>query len=348
MGRVRVVDANTLRLVAALEATKIELKALCWSPDSRRIACAGLDNTVRVWDLATRQITATLRGHRDWVMGVSWSPDGQRLASASNDATIKIWNPDREQETATLRGHTDRVNSVSWSPDGQRLASASWDQTIRVWDATRGYTAERSPALLPGLEQRLAARPHTAEELHVRGAIHARLGQWDEAASDWNRASRLRTGTTLQHFEADWWVLGPFATSAADMPPSDTEPDPFQPARNLTAIAPVATPRQWLAAPATGTGWLNLSRLFPRARTGSARALLPVYALSEQTVTALIAATGSYQLELNGRIVHQTPMVRPPRIDDDRVSMKLRAGWNSVLVQVDLGKDFDWLTFTFE
>jgi WD40 repeat protein/serine/threonine protein kinase len=347
-GTAHVMDAETLREIATLRGTDQELKAICWNPDSRRLACGGLDNCVRIWDVPTRQITATLRGHSDWVMGVSWSPDGHRLASGSSDGTIRIWDPDTGQETATLRGHEDRVNAVSWDPDGQRLASTSWDKTIRIWDATRGYTAERSPALLPILERRLAVRPQKPEDLQLRAEIHARLGRWDEAASDWTRAAHFRGAGAPQLLPAGWWVLGPIATPAPPSAETDVEPDPFQPVGNGTPGASNATGLHWRAVTASPGGALDLSALFPNARSGSARALLRVYAPREQPVTARLGSNSNYRFWLNGRPVRVASSEHPRDGDDERMPLTFRAGWNTLLFHVTIGTNRDWLSLDFE
>jgi WD40 repeat protein len=63
-----------------------------FSPDGRRLASAGLDETVKVWNTATGQEVLSLAGHPGAVASVAFSPDGQRLASASLDGTVKVWD----------------------------------------------------------------------------------------------------------------------------------------------------------------------------------------------------------------------------------------------------------------
>ena len=55
---------------------------MAFSPDGKRLASAGQDETVKVWDAGTGQEILTLKGHTEHVTSVAFSPDGKRLASA--------------------------------------------------------------------------------------------------------------------------------------------------------------------------------------------------------------------------------------------------------------------------
>ena len=92
---VKVWDAQTGQEVFSLRGHVGGLRSVAFSPDGRRLASAGLDQTIKLWDAATGQEVLTLRGHLDNVFCVAFSPDGSQLASAGLDNTVRIWDATR-------------------------------------------------------------------------------------------------------------------------------------------------------------------------------------------------------------------------------------------------------------
>jgi WD40 repeat protein/serine/threonine protein kinase len=127
--------------ILSLRAHAGSVLSVAFSPDGKRLASGGLDNTLKVWDAATGQETFTLKGHDGRVTSVAFSPDGKRLASGGWDNTLKVWDVFTGQETLTLKGHSGAAAdlSVAFSPDGRRIASGSQGgMTLKIWDATTG------------------------------------------------------------------------------------------------------------------------------------------------------------------------------------------------------------------
>jgi WD40 repeat protein/serine/threonine protein kinase len=148
-GELKLWDVQTGRELLDLRG-HVMVYALAFSPDGRRLASAGEDQTIKLWDPATGKEVLTLRGHLGTVRSLAFSPNGQRLISASHDRTVQVWdatplNGQTDPAYLTLRGHQGDVTGVTFSPDGRNLASAGLDGSVRVWDAKTGE--ERLPPL---------------------------------------------------------------------------------------------------------------------------------------------------------------------------------------------------------
>jgi serine/threonine protein kinase len=110
------------------------VQAMAVSPDGKKIAFGGRENTIRMLRSDTGEQMAILQGHSNWINDVAFSPDSQRLLSASADATIRVWDCDSGDEVAVLQGHRGPIHAAKFYQGGASVVSAGSDGTIRFWE----------------------------------------------------------------------------------------------------------------------------------------------------------------------------------------------------------------------
>lgn len=158
------------RATLNLNGHELDVLAVAWSPDGRRLASAGFGRALHIWDAETgRQLAVGAAG---WgIRALAWSPDGQRIITSSSDSKIQIhdaatgevvqkvlepekllawspdwrhiagmvgnavvvWTPDGRKEFE-LHQHTAPPTAVAWNGAGDIIASADAKGRVCLWD----------------------------------------------------------------------------------------------------------------------------------------------------------------------------------------------------------------------
>ncbi|MEX2118700.1 MAG: hypothetical protein WD847_03745 [Pirellulales bacterium] len=169
------------------------VRALAFTPDSRRLATAGLDKVVHVWDTSTavrdlrrtRLLERTIRwqvarGLRGSIYAMAAAPDDGLLAIGGYGASgglgeILLVDPRQGTLVKVLKGHRQTVCSLDFSSDGQWLASLDvagqamlWQRPD--WEPSRLYAQDGSvypEATAELIARQVKLRPIAADRSHV-------------------------------------------------------------------------------------------------------------------------------------------------------------------------------------
>ncbi|MCC3434619.1 AAA-like domain-containing protein [Microcoleus sp. PH2017_05_CCC_O_A] len=175
--------------------------SICFSPDGKILATAGIDDRVRIWNFYGQKI-AEWKALQQSVNMVSFSPDGKFLATAGSDSTVKFWNlsgknisqlkgiegsvnsisfSPKEKLFAAVKlpGHNGLVRSVNFSPSGDFLTTLDGKSTVRVWDLS-GQLEKTLPVQAIGI----SFSPDRQQYRFATVTLNGKVGLWNLSAKE--------------------------------------------------------------------------------------------------------------------------------------------------------------------
>jgi WD40 repeat protein/serine/threonine protein kinase len=166
-----------------LQGNTDAVRAVAYSPDGKRIATGGRDNTIRIWDAETAQPTGAVMNHPDDVNTIAFSPDGLYIASGCVDGQVRIWESATGEMISEIPLIEDVVVwSIAYSPDGKTIAAAEDDGTIQLVDVA---AARQHDSPLVGHEGAVYVVTYSPDgSLIASGGVDNTIRLWDAATGE--------------------------------------------------------------------------------------------------------------------------------------------------------------------
>lgn len=125
-----------------------DILSLRFSPDSRLLAVALLDNTVKVFFVDSLKLFLNLYGHKLPVLNMDISFDSKLIVTCSADKNVRLWGLDFGDCHKAFFAHQDSILQVAFVPhnqdgNGHHFFSSSKDKMIKYWDGDKFEQIQR-------------------------------------------------------------------------------------------------------------------------------------------------------------------------------------------------------------
>ena len=119
-----------------------DILSIRFSPDSRLVAVALLDNTVKVFFVDSLKLFLNLYGHKLPVLNMDISYDSKLIVTCSADKNVRLWGLDFGDCHKAFFAHQDSIMQVAFVPhnqdgNGHHFFSASKDRMVKYWDGDK-------------------------------------------------------------------------------------------------------------------------------------------------------------------------------------------------------------------
>jgi WD40 repeat protein len=138
--KIRIYSLKDWSLIQAIDAHKISVFTVRYSPDERFLLSGSRDAHLKVWDVIDGYSNKeSIVAHLYAINHLDFSPDNKHFVTCSMDKSIKVWDAATYQllkviDKARHAGHGTSINKLLWSEHNNLLISASDDRSISIWD----------------------------------------------------------------------------------------------------------------------------------------------------------------------------------------------------------------------
>jgi len=175
-------DGQISKLCHGSTSAPVDIAAVSWCPDGRRLMVGTSRNAIELWDAVALKRVRTLDGHTSRVGSLAWA-NGSMCSSGARNGEIRHHDVRAPGCAASLsRAHALEVCGLKWSSpaassssSGSRLASGGNDNRLNIWDdrnlampafsLTKHSAAVKALAWAPWQRHLLASGGGTADRM---------------------------------------------------------------------------------------------------------------------------------------------------------------------------------------
>ncbi|WP_420387847.1 WD40 repeat domain-containing protein [Roseivirga sp.] len=145
---IRIYNLQNLSEKKVIQAHKISVFTVQYSPDQRYLISGSRDAHLKVWEVSQAYaLKQSIVAHMYAINHLVFSADGKHFVTCSMDKSIKVWDARTFQllkviDKARHAGHGTSVNKVLWTNFNNLLLSASDDRSISIWDINFNFSEE--------------------------------------------------------------------------------------------------------------------------------------------------------------------------------------------------------------
>jgi WD40 repeat protein len=134
--RVRLIDAETHRVVGQVNGHSDGVRTVSWSPDGKSFASAGLDWAIRTWPTASIQESVLAQCPSEDVLKAVFSPNGNLVALSGQADSLVVADAKTGVVVRTIKGLTPPVFGVAFTRDGGSVLVAT--DRVTAYDVSSG------------------------------------------------------------------------------------------------------------------------------------------------------------------------------------------------------------------
>lgn len=146
--QIRIFSLQDFSLKKTINAHKISVFTVQYSPDQRFLISGSRDAHLKIWQVeGNYTLYQSIVAHMYAINHLVFSADGKHFVTCSMDKSIKVWDAETFQllkviDKARYAGHGTSINKVLWTNFNNLLLSASDDRSISIWDINFNFSEE--------------------------------------------------------------------------------------------------------------------------------------------------------------------------------------------------------------